>query len=145
MRKVEQCLNCGEEREIAAFHLCFKCYRQHERALSRGPVDRHTTAITRERQKLFQAYAGLMVSLAKLALNKVDVEAVVEIGRPYLVPISEELRFAGMASGQPCEGTPAPPDEEGSDPEESPTVNGEHDVLLFTVHKPGDSEEEADK
>jgi hypothetical protein len=138
MRKLEQCLNCAEEREIAAFHLCFKCYRQHERALSRGPVDKHTAVITKERQKLFLAYAQLMTSLAKLGVNKTDVESVVEIVRPYLTPISEQLRFAGMATGKPCEGTPAPPDLGHGPEEKAGTVNGEHDVLPFTVHRPED-------
>lgn len=140
MRKVEQCLNCGEDREIAAFHLCFKCYRQHERALSRGPVDRHSAAVNRERQKLFQAYAAMMVSLGKLGVSKPDLESIVEIVRPYLTPIADQLRFAGMATGQPCEGTPAPPDLEGPQEEKVQPVNSERDVLLFTVHKKQDSE-----
>jgi hypothetical protein len=139
MRKVERCLNCGEEREIAAFHLCFKCYRQRERALSSGPVDRHTAAITKERQRLFQAYAALMTALGKLGVSKVDVEMVVEIVRPYLTPISEQLRFAGMATGKPCEGTPTPPDLE-TEEERSP-VNSEQKYVAFTVHKPCDSGE----
>lgn len=143
MRKVEQCINCGEEREIAAFHLCFKCYRQTERALSRGPVDRHTAAVTKERQRLFQAYANLMVALGKLGVSKVDVEAVVELVRPYLSPIAEQLRHAGMPTGKPCENFPAPPD---VGPEQSgetqPAVNSEHDVLLFTVHKDEEGNED---
>jgi hypothetical protein len=145
MRKLEQCINCGEEREIAAFHLCFKCYRQRERAFSSGPVDRHTAVITKERQKLFSAYAQLMTSLGKLGVNKTDVESVVEIVRPYLTPISEQLRFAGMATGQPCEGTPAPPDLEHGPEEKAVTVNGEHDVLPFTVHRPEDLGNGGDK
>jgi hypothetical protein len=126
MRKIESCLNCGEEREIAAKGFCFKCYRQQERSLSRGLVDRRSGAITRERQKLFAAYASLMVSLGRLGVAKPDIEDVIEIVRPYLVPISEQLRFAGMVTARP--------------EEKSPTVNGEHPGQLFTVHKKQDSE-----
>jgi hypothetical protein len=135
MRKLEQCINCGEERELAAFHLCFKCYRQRERAFSSGPVDRHTAVITKERQKLFLAYAQLMTSLAKLGVNKTDVESVVEIVRPYLTPISEQLRFAGMATGQPCEGTPAPPDLGHRPEEKAGTVNTTCSRSPFTGQK----------
>jgi hypothetical protein len=34
-RKIESCLNCGEEREIAAHGLCFRCYLRNERAEER--------------------------------------------------------------------------------------------------------------
>jgi hypothetical protein len=80
----------------------------------------------------------MMVSLGKLGVSKPDLEGIVEIVRPYLTPIADQLRFAGMATGQPCEGTPAPPDPEDVPEEKVQPVNSEHDVLVFTVHKPED-------
>jgi hypothetical protein len=142
MRKFERCINCGDEREIAAKGLCYTCYRQQAREKDRWPVDRHSGAINKERQKLFQAHAALMVALGKMGVGKADIEDVIRIVRPYLTPISEQLRFAGMATGQPFPSTPAPPDleDEPEEEEKSVPVNSEHDAVLFTVHRPEDSE-----
>jgi hypothetical protein len=127
MRRIEDCRNCGEQREIAAHNLCFACYRQHERSLARGPIDRHATPVNKQRQQLFSAYASFMVSLGKLHVCKEDIEEIVAIIRPYLVPIAEQLRFAGQRVAEPV-------------PEEKPaSVNSEQDFDPFTVHKPEDS------
>ena len=79
-----------------------RCYRKRkrERALSRGPVDRHSTAIYKEWQKLFQASAQMMISLGRLGVNKEDLNSIVEIARPYLTPIPEQLRLAGMPTNE---------------------------------------------
>jgi hypothetical protein len=137
MRKIGECLNCGEPRELAAKGLCFTCYRRHERAMSRGPVDRHVGAIRKEQQKIYAAYSSVMIGLGKLGVSKEDLELVIEVIRPYLVPIAEQLRSSGMVTGSG--GEEPPPEQESSSP-----VNSERDVLLFTVHKDFDEEDEKD-
>lgn len=53
-RRLGSCMNCGEEREMAAFGLCFKCYRREDRAKDRmfAAVDRRNPGIRREHKKL---------------------------------------------------------------------------------------------
>ena len=120
MRKLESCLNCGEEREIAAHGLCFKCYRQVERTASNPArsVDRHAGAIRKEHQKLFTAYSQTITGLGKLGLSKADLHAVIQVMRPYLEPISDYLRDSGATGA---------------------VSNEPNAGVLFTVHKPASS------
>jgi NMD protein affecting ribosome stability and mRNA decay len=138
MRKVESCRHCGEEREIAAHGLCFKCYRETERAIKRQPdaveqrrVDRHNPAIRKDAQHIFSAYAQLMVSLGKLGVSKADVRSVVDIIRPYLTPIAEYLRHSGQLEQVNSEQAPeAVHGSQGPQSEQS-----ERGLVPFTVHK----------
>jgi|SRR6516162_3313024 hypothetical protein len=97
MRKTESCLNCGEEREIAAHGLCFRCYRKKERAGERQLVDRHGPAIRREHKDLLRGFQSLMVGLSDLRVAASDVAKIRQLVDPYLVPIAKFL------SAQPSE------------------------------------------
>ncbi len=103
---------------IAAFGLCYACYRAEGRGAPR--VDKHSGAINKERQKLFAAYAQLMNVLAKLGASKTDTQVVIEVLRPYWGMIAEQLRESGEER-----------------------VNSERDVALFTVHSGGTLPERA--
>jgi hypothetical protein len=125
MRKVAACRECGEEREIAAFGLCFMCYRQVERAVKRQPEipvkDRHNPGLPKDGQRIVTAHAQVMAGLGKLGISKTDIRAVLDIIRPYLPAyVAEYLRHAGRS-------------------EESPPVNSEH--ALTAVHRSQEPEE----
>lgn len=93
MRRIDGCMNCGETREIAAHGLCFKCYRQQERATDqRLPgVDRHNPGIRREHKKLFRGFTSVMGGLSDLGVSRMDVLTIRGIVGPYLDPIAEFL------------------------------------------------------
>jgi hypothetical protein len=100
----------------------------------RGPVDRHAGAIKKEQQKLYAAYASVMIGLGKLGVAKDDLEMVIEVIRPYLVPIAEQLRSSGMVTGSG--GVDPPCDDASSTP-----VNSEQHQTMFTVHRSEDLRE----
>lgn len=101
MRRIDGCINCLEEREIAAHGLCFKCYRAAERAQDKNTViDRHTGAIQKDRLRLFRAYSEVIVGLGKLRVNKRDLKTVIRVLRPYFAPIGEMLRDSGTKPGR---------------------------------------------
>jgi len=116
MRKTDGCVNCGEEREIAAHGLCFACYRRRERASERLPgVDRHNPGVRREHKKLFRGFTNVMVGLSDLGVSKNDVMTIRKSIEPYLAPIA---KFLSLQPGQ-----------------SEDAVNSEHDrQLSFTVH-----------
>jgi hypothetical protein len=91
MRKIDSCLNCGEEREMAAHGLCFACYRRHERAQDRARIDRHTPAMRREHKKILRGFMGVMVGLGDLGVQKADMVAIRRMLEPYVTPISQFL------------------------------------------------------
>jgi hypothetical protein len=115
MRKLICCRNCGEEREMAAHGLCWKCYRREERANDRPRVDRHSPGVRREHKKAFRGFTNLMLGLSDLGVSKNDVLAIRRMVEPYLEPIATFLAL---------------------DPEKSEgRVNGEQESQLgFTVH-----------
>jgi hypothetical protein len=118
MRKTESCVNCGEEREIAAHGLCFACYRQKERASERKMpgVDRHNPGVRREHKKLFRGFTNVMVGLSDLGVSKEHVLTIRRTIGPYLVPIAE---FLAMDTHQ-----------------KETAVNGEQEMReAFTVHR----------
>jgi len=119
-RQIEGCINCGEIREIAGHHLCFKCYRRDERADDRkfGGVDRHNPGIRREHKKLFRGLTSMMVGLSDLGVSSPDVVRIRRIIDPYLTPIAKLLTPASASEDVGVE------------------VNGEHESgIQFTVHK----------
>ena len=118
MRKVDGCVQCGEQRDIAARGLCFTCYRRWERAQTpfAPAIDRHSSAIRKHEQKLYAAYSQVMIGLGKLGLSGQHVQEVIRVIRPYLEPIASQLRLSGE------------------------TVNGEHESgKRFTVHTVGEN------
>src|SRR5437870_1023616 len=87
MRRVDACMNCGENRELAAHGLCFNCYRKRERTIRReaeGIVDRHTPGIRREQKRLLKAYTMIMTALGDIGVSSADVTKVQELLGPYL-------------------------------------------------------------
>jgi hypothetical protein len=115
MRKIDECRICGETREIWALGLCVNCYRNLERqAKADRSVDRHSSPIRREHQRLFAGYSQAMIAFGKIGLGRKEIEAVVAVMRPFLEPIAHYLRDSGAES--PCE----------------------RNVAMFTVHNEGD-------
>ena len=118
-RKTDGCINCGEIREIAGKHLCFKCYRQKERADDRkfGGVDHHNPGIRREHKKLFRGFTSVMVGLSDLGVSNADVLRIRRIIDGYLSPIAKFLTPALVSEDAGAE------------------VNSEHESgMQFTVH-----------
>jgi hypothetical protein len=118
-RKTGGCLNCGEEREMAAFGLCFKCYRREDRAKDRkfAGVDRHNPGIRKEQKKLFRGFTGVMAGLSDLGVQKNDVLTIRHILDPYVASIAEFLRPESEHEENEC------------------TVNSEQrSGQVFTVH-----------
>lgn len=105
MRKIEECMACGEPREIAARRLCFRCYRREGRATeSAGQSDPHNPGIRREQKKAIRAFAQVMGALADLAVSQEDVQEILDILRPYLrlianyIPIAETVNSEHFAA-----------------------------------------------
>lgn len=75
MRREDGCLNCGEVREIAAYGLCFRCYRRKDRAKDRqfAAVDHHNPGLRKEHQKLLRGFTSVMVGFSNLGVSKSDV------------------------------------------------------------------------
>ena len=91
MHRVDHCKKCGEERELAAFGLCFMCYRQQERASNRI-VDRHNPGIRSEQYRLVSGYCQVLKALSMLGINKDDIVQIQAILAPYLQPVENLLR-----------------------------------------------------
>jgi hypothetical protein len=119
MRRVDGCVQCGEVREIAGKGLCFKCYRQAERAADRqfAGVDRHNPGIRREHKKLFRGFTGVMAGLSDLGVELNDAFAIRRILEPYIVLIAKFLAPA--------------PEQEKRETEVNSERNSQN---LFTVH-----------
>ena len=75
-RRLGSCMNCGEEREMAAFGLCFKCYRREDRAKDRmfAAVDRRNPRNPPGAQEISSGDSqGVMAGLSDLGVQKSDV------------------------------------------------------------------------
>jgi hypothetical protein len=96
VRRIDGCINCGEEREIAAHGLCFKCYRKKERDDDRkfAGVDRHNPGLNKEHTKLLRGFTQVMVGLSDLGVSEADVLSVRRILEPYLVLVANFLALA---------------------------------------------------
>jgi len=112
MRRIDNCLECGEVREIAAHGLCFTHYREKQRANERQlppGVDRHSPGVRREQKKLFRGFTSVMVGLSDLGVSRADVLAIRRIVEPYLAPIAKFLSLppeeneVAVAGEQKCE------------------------------------------
>lgn len=115
--KIGVCVNCQEEAVIAAFGLCYACYRADDRASVARKVDRHGGAIRKDHDKLFTAHAEMMRGMRRSKVNREDVRRILMIMQPYWEPIAPFLR-------------------------DSVPVN-EQKEKLFTVHSGGGSSESA--
>jgi len=91
-RSLVVCQQCGEERELAAKGLCFKCYRAEARSalnLPQGFVDRHNPAIRKEHKKIIAGFAKVLTGLSDLGVNRTDVHTIRSILDPYLTPVTQ--------------------------------------------------------
>jgi len=126
MRKIKSCMNCGEEREIAAHGLCFTCYRQGTRKAEREDERFAGSAVnpglTKDHKKLFRGFASLMAALTDLGVYKGDVIIIRALLTPYLEPIAQYLQQDLEAIAQSLEQHPE-------------QMNGEQKSKTpFTVH-----------
>jgi hypothetical protein len=94
-RKVAACINCQEEREIAAHGLCFKCYRAQEREADNpyAAADRHNRAHLKQLKKLRKCSNAILNALDDGidVFNPEDVDAVRRILQPYFVSLAAGL------------------------------------------------------
>lgn len=94
MRRMDGCVNCGEEREIAAHGLCFKCYRARERAqkASADPVWARlgNGSLLREQKRALTVITGILKAIADCpAVEESDRKKIQNILRPYLDKLAE--------------------------------------------------------
>jgi hypothetical protein len=91
MRHTDACLNCGEQREIAAHGLCFTCYRREERAADRKFVDRHNPGVTPDQKRILAGFSKLMAGLGDIGVPRGMVLLIRRMISPYLVPVESLL------------------------------------------------------
>jgi hypothetical protein len=125
-RKIDQCMNCGQSREIAAFGLCFTCYRRQERAKDRPFVDKHNPGVNPTQKKILAGFAKLMGGLGDIGVPRGLVILIRRMISPYLVPVENLL-----SPPPPGPDTDAFPAETEIEP-----VNSEH--ISKTVHRSQD-------
>ena len=104
MRRQDSCINCGEEREIAAHGLCFKCYRAAERAqkATADPVWARlgNGSLLREQKRALTVVTGILKVIADCpAVEENDRKQIQNILRPYLDKLAE--CFAPVESRKP--------------------------------------------
>lgn len=104
-----QCMNCGEQREMAAHGCCFRCYRQQVRERdampwAAAPADRHNRQILKAQKKQRKVVMTILDALdAGIdVLEEADRAAIRQILRPYVdrmaqglapaTPVSESLQ-----------------------------------------------------
>lgn len=98
MRRIDRCINCGDERELVANSLCAKCYMAGRREAEKRdePVwassDRSQRRYIAERNKM-------LVNLTKIVklvdetpcISPDDIQAIKTVIRPYLLERAESL------------------------------------------------------
>jgi hypothetical protein len=93
MRRLESCINCGDEREIAAHGLCFKCYRAAERARKApDPVwaSLGNGYLLREQKRALTVVTGILKAISDCpAVEESDRKQIQNILRPYLDKLAE--------------------------------------------------------
>jgi hypothetical protein len=89
-RRIDQCVECGEERAMATKDLCFRCYRRIRRGQERTglPFDRHTPAVRKEHLRLHKGFNELLQAAHHLSLAPDEVKKIIRIAAPHLEPIS---------------------------------------------------------
>ena len=98
MRRQDGCINCGEEREIAAHGLCFKCYRRNQRAKDRteeGPADPVWSRLSygsllREQKRSLRLITNVLTAISDCpAIEQRDRQQIQNILRPYLDKLAD--------------------------------------------------------
>jgi len=68
VRRLDSCINCGDEREITAHGLCFKCYRAEERARKATPdpvwARLGNGYLLREQKRALTVVTGILKAIA---------------------------------------------------------------------------------
>lgn len=90
-RKIVQCVECGEERDLAGNGLCFRCYQQRRRADDTRYVDRHNPSIRKEHERLSRGFQRMVGMFADLRVRKEDVLCIRRRLQPYFSPIADIL------------------------------------------------------
>jgi hypothetical protein len=98
MRTEGICSQCGDEGEIAARGLCFKCYRQRERSLDLDPwtkPDRFAAQLKKAQRKTRKALIAIVDALEGLEdcglVSEEDVSAMRKIAKPNVDRIGAAL------------------------------------------------------
>jgi len=87
-RSIKPCKGCGEEREIAAHGLCFKCYRREEREQKELWVkpDRHATQLRKAQRTTRNAWMKIWNALDEIVDANLVPESTCEQIREVLGP-----------------------------------------------------------
>jgi hypothetical protein len=97
-RSIKPCEGCGEEREIAAHGLCFKCYRREEREQKELWVkpDRHATQLRKAQRTTRNAWMKIWNALDEIVeanlVPESTCEQIREILRPEIANIAGSLK-----------------------------------------------------
>lgn len=98
MRRIDKCMNCGDERELVANGFCAKCYMARRREAEKrdepswASPDRSQRRYTAERNKM-------LINLTKIVklvdetpcISPEDILAIKTVIRPYLMERAESL------------------------------------------------------
>jgi hypothetical protein len=113
MRRINGCINCGEEREMAAHGLCFKCYRRVERGAERAENSIGNGWLLTDHKKAFTVVTRILTALSDCpAIEQSDRLKIQMILRPYLDKLAD--CFAPKEKRKP--------------------VNGEQKLAVHSVH-----------
>jgi hypothetical protein len=94
MRRQDSCINCGDERDIAAHGLCFKCYRAAERAQKVTPDPAWASLgngwLLRDQKRALTVVTGILKAISDCpAVEETDRKQIRNILRPYLDKLAE--------------------------------------------------------
>lgn len=90
-RRIDICVGCGDEAEIAAHGLCYKCYRKVERQAFGQRADWNPGQLRRQKM-MAKAYAAMIQALLDFgAGTHTQANKLVEMLGAYLPPLSEYL------------------------------------------------------
>jgi hypothetical protein len=90
MRKLDDCINCGEVREMAAHGLCFKCYRAEERARRALWTKQGNGSLLKEQKKAFTVVTTILKAISDCpVIKESDKKQIQKLFRPYLDELAE--------------------------------------------------------
>lgn len=92
-RLIKVCEGCGEEREMAARGLCFKCYRREEREQNErwAKPDRHATQVRKAQRKTRNALMKILNGVDELDDANLVPESTCEQIREILHPEIDKI------------------------------------------------------
>jgi len=98
-RTVAVCTNCGEEREIAAHGLCFKCYRADERDKQLSTEtwmksDKHSKDMRQAQKKTRKALMKMMDALEEIQAASLVPGSTIDEWRRLLQPEVARIAFS---------------------------------------------------